>query len=50
MMAQTGAEEEIADSAMRGRIALNETVALDIATVLQTKLLIQANSGGGKPI
>ncbi len=29
-------------------IALNDDIALDLATLIETRLLVQANSGGGK--
>jgi len=29
-------------------IALNDDIALDLTTLIETRLLVQANSGGGK--
>lgn len=40
--------EKTQEDVLRAGIALNDEVTLDIPELLQTKLLLQANSGGGK--
>jgi uncharacterized protein len=34
--------------AMESRISLNENIFIDLPILLKTRLLVQANSGGGK--
>ncbi len=33
---------------MESKISLNENIFIDLPTLLKTRLLVQANSGGGK--